>query len=123
MVKKRKNKYNNTINQRLHKDFCEICGCTDKESIQWHHIIERTEVFTSNDNFNIGIICSNCHNLFHLGNGKLEIIGVYPATNKYGRKLIFKKNGIPNVPGIEEPYYKPQNPQMKLFLKDGYEKK
>lgn len=112
-----KRKYNKTIYQKLHKDFCEIEGCdAPKETLHWHHIIERTVVGTSNDPYNLAVLCSNCHNLCH--DGIIEIIGVYPSTNKYGRKLIYKKNGVANVKGIEEPYFKPQLPKMKLYLKE-----
>jgi len=97
-------RYNQTTNQKLHKEFCEICGCKDKETIHHHHIVERTEINTCNNPFNIAVICSNCHNKIHLSN-KIEIIGVYPSTNKYGRILIFKKDGVPNVPGIDKPYF------------------
>ena len=110
---RRRNRYNHTTNQKLHKDFCEICKTTDKETIQWHHIIERTELNTTNDPYNISIICSNCHNLVHAG--RIKIIGVYPSTNSYGRKLIFEKDGVSNFPGITEPYYKPKPPQSKIY--------
>ena len=95
------------IKQKLHKEFCEIesCNVTDSNLIHHHHIIERTEIGTSNDSYNIAIICSNCHNMLHKTN-RLKIIGVYPAANKHGRKLIYKLDGIPNVEGITEPYFK-----------------
>lgn len=107
-----RNRYNQTTNQKLHKEFCEVCDCRDQEAIQHHHIIERTEANTSNHPSNIAIICSNCHSLAH--SGRLEIIGVFPSTAKYGRKLVYKLDGVANIPGIEEPLFKPQNPQMKL---------
>lgn len=109
-------KYNNTTNQKLHREFCEVCGCTDKEVLHHHHIIEQTEKNTSNDPFNLAVLCANCHNLLHQSD-KLEIIGVYPSTAKYGRILIYKLNGKQNIPGINEPYFKPTNPQTKLFGK------
>jgi len=106
-------RYNQTINQKLHKEFCEICNCKDKECLHHHHITERTEIDTSNNPFNIAILCANCHNLLH-HTDKLEIIGVYPSTNKYGRILIYKKNGVPNVEGITEPYFKHRPKQSSL---------
>ena len=108
-------KYNNTFNQKLHKKFCEIEGCnvTDSDLIQWHHIVERTEIGTSNDPYNISIICANCHLLVHTG--KLRIIGVFPASNKYGRKLIYELDGIPNVPGIDESYFKFEPKQTRII--------
>lgn len=112
----RRNRYNNTTNQKLHKEFCEIEGCdiTDPDQLHWHHIVERTEVNTCNHPFNIAVICANHHELAH--SGRLEIIGVYPSTAKYGRLLVYKIDGVPNVPGIEEPYFKYQNPQTRLYL-------
>jgi type II secretory ATPase GspE/PulE/Tfp pilus assembly ATPase PilB-like protein len=106
-------KYNYTTSQKLHKEFCEICGSKDKETLEWHHIIERTELNTSNDPFNLAIICSNCHKLCHAE--RIKLIGVYPSTNPYGRKLIFEKDGVSNFPGITEPYYKPKPRQSKLY--------
>lgn len=114
-------KHNNTINQKLHKDFCEVCCCTDKETLQHHHIVEQTEVNTSNNSYNYAVLCSNCHNLFHLGD-RLKIIGVYPSTEKHGRTLVYELDGISNVPGITEPYFKYKNPQMKLYNKDNGKK-
>lgn len=110
-----KRKYNNTVFQKLHKEFCEIEGCEAiQEQLHWHHIIERTEIGTSNDPHNLAVICSNHHMSIH--EGLIEIIGVYPSTGRYGRKLIYKIDGVPNVPGIDEPYYQYKMPQMKLYL-------
>jgi hypothetical protein len=89
--------------KRLHKEFCEVCGCKDSETLHHHHIVERKEIDTCNHPMNLAVLCSNCHHKTH--HNIIEIIGVYPSTNKFGRKLIYKKNGIPNVPGIEEPYF------------------
>lgn len=66
---------------------------------------------------NLAVICANCHNLHH--SGEIEIIGVYPATKPpYGRILVYKKNGMSNVEGIDEPYYVPQPKSMKLHGND-----
>ena len=100
--------------RKLIKEFCEVCGNTDKEVLHAHHIVERTEMNTSNDNFNLAILCSNCHNKVH--SGKIKIIGVYPSTAKYGRKLIYELDGVPNVPGISEPFYKHKSKRMKVYL-------
>ncbi len=110
--------YNKTTNQKLHKEFCEIEGCdiTDSDQLHWHHIIERTEVGTSNHPYNIAVICANHHEIAH--SGRLKIIGVYPSTNKYGRQLIYELDGEPNVPGITEPYFRYSPPQTKLYLGD-----
>lgn len=106
--------YNNTFNQKLHKEFCEIEGCdAPKETLNWHHIVERTEVNTSNNPMNLAVLCANCHHLVH--SNVIEIIGVYPSTNKYGRQLIYKLNGKANINGIDQPYFKHKPPQMKLY--------
>ncbi len=116
-----KRKYNNTTNQKLHKEFCEIEDCdAAPETLHHHHIIERTEIGTSNDPYNLAVLCANCHTLTH--EGVIEIIGVYPSTSKHGRMLIYKKGGVANVPGIEEPYYKYEPPQMKLYFTDNNDK-
>lgn len=109
-------RYNQTIHQKLHKDFCEICDCKDKETLHWHHIIDRVKVGTSNEPYNLSVVCSNCHNKIHAGT--IEIIGVYPATNRYGRKLIYKLNSVANIADIEEPYFKSKPLQMTIPRKE-----
>lgn len=109
-------RYNNTFNQKLHRDFCEVCGYKEKSTLQHHHIIERTELNTNNDIYNLCVLCSNCHNEVHAD--RIKLIGVYPSTNPYGRKLIFEKDGVSNFPGITEPYYKPKPRQTKLYGAD-----
>jgi len=105
-------RYNQTTNQKLHKEFCEIEGCdAPKETLHWHHIVERTEINTSNNPMNLAVICSNCHTLVHAG--VIEIIGVYPSTKKYGRILVYKKNGVSNV-DIDKPYFVHRPKSMKL---------
>jgi hypothetical protein len=116
-------KYNKTFVQKLHKEFCEIEGCNVKDSnlLHHHHIIERTETNTTNDPYNMAVVCANHHNMIH--SGRLEIIGVYPAANRHGRILVYKLDGIPNIPGIDEPYYKPEPKQMKIpFMNEEEEK-
>ena len=106
--------YDNTIHQKLHKEFCEIeeCDVTDPNLLHWHHIIERTEMNTSNDPYNIAILCSNCHNLVH-NTDRLQIIGVYPSTNRYGRQLVYILDGKPNI-DIDKPYFTPKPKSMKI---------
>lgn len=100
--------------QKLHKLYCEIeeCNVTNPKLLHHHHIVERTEIGTSNNTWNLAVICANCHHLIH--NGELQIIGVYPSTNRQGRKLIYKRNDIINIAGITEAYFKHQPKQMKL---------
>lgn len=99
------------------KIVCEICGEKNTKVLQLHHIIPRTSINCTNDYLNLCCICANCHNLHHAG--EIDIIALYPATKPpYGRILVYKKNGISNVPGIDEPYYTPQPKSMKLHGND-----
>jgi 5-methylcytosine-specific restriction endonuclease McrA len=94
---------------------CEICGETDTAVLHKHHIVERTDPNTSHDDMNLAIICANCHNKVH--DGSIEIVGVFPSTQlPYKRTLVYKKDGVSNVPGLEEPYYVPHAEYMKVFL-------
>lgn len=93
---------------KLHKEYCEIEGCSIKDPIalEWHHIIERTDPETSNHPFNLAVLCSNHHSM--VDNGRLKIIGVYPSTHQNGRTLVYILDGIQNIPGIDKPYYQPK---------------
>lgn len=100
---------------KLIKNKCEIesCNVTDPNLLELHHIIERTEINTTNHDFNLAIICSNCHGLTH--SGRLKIIGVYPATllpNK--RILVYELDGVRNIEGIDVPYVQFKNKSFKL---------
>lgn len=100
---------------KLIKDKCEIetCTVTDPNLLQLHHIIERTEVNTNNNNFNLAILCANCHGLTH--SGRLKIIGVYPSTQlPNGRTLVYELDGKKNIDGIDEPYVQFKNKSFKL---------
>lgn len=96
-------RYNKTINQKLHKEFCEIEGCdvTEPAMLHWHHVIGRKEEGTSNDPFNLAVLCANHHNMFHRTD-RLKFIGVFPSTTKYGRKLIYILDGVCNCPELLE---------------------
>ena len=101
---------------KLIKNKCEIETCTvsDPNLLQWHHIIERTEINTTNNPFNLALLCSNCHLLTH--SGKIRIIGVYPGTRPpNGRILVYELDGKKNVEGIDEPYVKFENKSYKIF--------
>lgn len=100
---------------KLIKNKCEIASCsvTDKNLLHLHHIIERTEVNTTNHDFNLAILCANCHALTH--SGRLKIIGVYPSTqlpNK--RTLIYELDGKRNIEGIDIPYVSFKNKSFKI---------
>lgn len=107
---------------KLHKEFCEIEKCTmrDSSALEHHHIVERTEIGTSNHIMNLCVLCSNHHSLLHAG--KLKIIGVFPSTGKSGRTLVYELDGKINVPGITEAYFKHKPSQMKMTTKEDYEK-
>lgn len=97
---------------------CEICGETNKNILHWHHIVERVEVNSNNSPWNISVICPSCHSKVH--NLDIKIVGVWPSTNVSGRKLIYIKDGICNVEGMENeiPPHIPQNATMKVYKKD-----
>lgn len=101
--------------KRIIPVICEICGNTNKEVLHKHHIVERTEANTTNDDMNLAVVCANCHNQIHAG--VIKIIGIYPSTKlPYARILIYEINGVSNVPDIKDPYYIPQAKSMKVFL-------
>lgn len=98
------------------KIHCEVCGEKNQKILHRHHIVERTEIDTSNDDFNCAIVCANCHTKIHTGT--LEIIGVFPGTRPpTGRILVYKLDGICNVPSLKdaEPYYSPKAKSMTYF--------
>ena len=83
---------------------CEICGEKNKATLHYHHIIPRTEDDCTDDWSNVCIICSNCHNKVH--DYIIEIIGVFNSTKlPYKRTLVYKINGVCNVPGVEDTFY------------------
>jgi hypothetical protein len=100
---------------KLIKEKCEIesCNVADKNLLHFHHIIERTEENTTNHNFNLAILCANCHALTHTG--RLKIIGIYPSTqlpNK--RTLIYELDEKRNIEGIDVPYTQFKNKSFKI---------
>lgn len=100
---------------KLVKEKCEINGCdvNDKDALHFHHIIERTQVSTTNHPFNIAIICANHHELTH--SGRLKIIGVYPSTELPNRRtLIYELDGKKNLEGIDTPYVHFKNKSFKI---------
>lgn len=101
---------------KLVKNKCEIetCNVTDSNLLELHHIIERTEVNTTNNDFNLAILCANCHALTH--SGRLQIIGVYPATKLPNKRvLVYKLDGKQNIEGIDKPYIEFKNKSLKIF--------
>lgn len=100
---------------------CEIEGCsiTDEYILHRHHIVEKTEINTSNHDFNLAVVCANHHNMIHAG--RLEIIGVFPGTRPpTGRILVYKLDGVCNIPELEhmEPPYRHEPIGMKVHVKE-----
>lgn len=91
---------------------CEIEGCPETENLHEHHIIERTEINTTNNVMNLAILCPNHHN--HTHSGRLKIIGIYPSTKPpNGRTLVYELDGIKNV-DLDEPYVEFKNKSFKI---------
>jgi hypothetical protein len=89
---------------KLIKNKCEIedCEISDPSLLELHHIVERTQLNTNNNNMNLAILCCNHHK--YIDSGKLKIIGVYPSTNlPNGRTLVYVLDGKQNI-DINEPY-------------------
>lgn len=101
---------------KLIKNKCEIetCSIDMPEALHFHHIIERTMVNTTNNAFNLAILCAVHHELVH--SGRLKIIGVYPSTQlPNARTLIYELDGKRNIEGIDQPYIEFKNKSYKLF--------
>lgn len=81
---------------KLVKTSCEICGESNKNVIDFHHIIPQSEINSTNHNTNIAIICSNCHRKVH--SDEIIIFGVLPSTNLPNKRtLVYSINGIKNI--------------------------
>jgi hypothetical protein len=101
--------------KKLVPSICEICGENNTAVLHKHHIVERTDPNTSNDDMNLAVVCANCHNKIHAK--IIKVIGLYPSTKlPYARTLVFEINGVSNVPGITDPYYTPKAKSMKVHL-------
>lgn len=100
---------------KLIKNKCEneSCTVTDPNLLHLHHIIERSEINTTNHNFNLAILCANCHALTH--SGRLKIIGVFPSTKlPNNRVLVYELDGKRNIEGIDSPYVEFKTKSFKL---------
>jgi len=100
---------------KLIKNQCEVesCNICDPNLLHFHHIIERTEVNTTNHDFNLAILCANCHNLVH--SGRLKIIGIYPSTQLPNhRTLVYELDGKRNI-DIDAPIVEFKPKSFKLF--------
>jgi hypothetical protein len=82
--------------KRLIKKHCEICFLKNKKVLNLHHIIPRCDSRCTDNNSNLAVVCSNCHDLIHVGD--IIIIGVYQTSN--GREVLNFKKG--EKPPLEE---------------------
>ena len=97
---------------KLIKNKCEIEDCNETENLHLHHIIFRTEINTTNNKFNLCILCPNCHNRVH--SGRLKIISIYPSTlPPNGRTLVYELDGVKNI-DIDSAYIEFKNKSFKI---------
>jgi hypothetical protein len=107
------------MSKKLIKNKCEIesCNITDSKLLELHHIIERTELNTTNNNFNLAILCCNHHKM--IDDGKLKIIGVFPSTKlPNARTLVYELDGKKNI-DIDVPYVEFKNKSFKIGENNG----
>jgi len=91
---------------------CEIETCEVHECLHLHHIIERTEINTTNHDMNLCILCPNHHSFIH--KGLLKIIGIFPSTKlPNNRTLVYEIDGKRNL-DIEIPYINFKNKSFKI---------
>lgn len=81
------------------KVFCEVCGNKDVSILNRHHIIPQCDENCTNKDYNIAILCPNCHAKVH--EGEVIIVGLYQSTNNL--KLLWFKKG--EKPPIEEDFW------------------
>jgi len=102
--------------EKLIPVICEICGENNKAVLHKHHIVERVESDTSNHEYNLAVVCSNCHNKVH--DKQIIILGILPSTKlPYKRTLVYETGGRCNVPGVIDFPFKSKAESMKLFIK------
>jgi hypothetical protein len=90
------------VKRKLILNKCEIEGCNETQCLHLHHIIERTEENTTNNIFNLCILCPTHHAYVH--SGRLKIYGILPSTqlpNK--RTVIYELDGKKNL-DIDGPF-------------------
>lgn len=89
---------------------CEVCNLAKKSILHRHHIIPRCDERCSNNDYNLAILCPNCHSTVHTG--EITIIGVYDSSD--GPVLMwFKKNENPPLP--KEFWKVGENPLIKTL--------
>jgi len=98
--------------RKLILEKCEIEGCDVSLCLHLHHVIERTEENTTNNSFNLAILCPNHHSFVHAG--RLKIIGIFPSTQPpNNRTLVYELDGKKNV-DIDVPYIQFKNKSFKI---------
>jgi hypothetical protein len=105
------------VTKKPTKVCCEICNEDNLAVLHYHHIIPRTQHECTDDWTNVCVICSNCHNKVH--GDQIKIIGIFASTKlPYKRTLVYENKGVPNVPGVDKPYYTKPIKGMKIFQKE-----
>jgi hypothetical protein len=98
--------------EKLKKNECEICRYNNPAALNIHHIIPRRDPRSTNNNYNLSVVCHVCHDLIHAG--QITIIGVYDSTE--GRKLMWFKEG--QEPPLEKQFWKiKDNPLVVMKIK------
>jgi len=99
---------------KLHKEFCEIEGCsiTDPNLLEHHHIRDRVLPGSTNDPHNLSVLCCTHHKM--IDSGRLRIIGVFDSTDKYGRTLVYELDGVVNFPGLTPQPFEPSVKRIKI---------
>jgi hypothetical protein len=101
---------------KLIKNKCEIetCEVSDPNLLHFHHIIERTQINTTNHDFNLAILCANHHACLH--SGRLKIIGVFPSTKMPNKRtLVYELDGKRNIEDIDLPIIEFKPKSFKIF--------
>lgn len=87
---------------KLCLDCCELCGLgSGSVRMHVHHIIPRCDERSSQDNWNLAVVCPNCHDDVHRG-GK-TIVGVYNSTS--GRRVLFYSGDTPPADFLLREYW------------------
>lgn len=83
---------------RRPKICCEICGETNKKTLDRHHIIPKTDPNCTELDTNLAVVCASCHRKIHA----LDIIIEGVFSTSAGRHLFWHYKGEPYVvrPGI-----------------------
>lgn len=91
---------------------CDVCGERNGKILNRHHIIPQCDERCTNKDYNISILCPNCHTNVH--EGEIIIIGLYQSTS--GWKLIWYKKG--EEPPIEKDFWLIKQNPLILRRKD-----